>query len=89
MLPDRSWPRSAWKFSGSAISRCCSGGFRAVFSLLLAIILAGIGIGSLAGGAIDRRTGRPAEWFMAVQALFVASTLTGLALADVDVINRR
>ena len=64
------------------------GGFRAVFSLLLAIILAGIGIGSLAGGAICRRTGRPAEWFMAVQALFVASTLAGLALADVDLINQ-
>ena len=64
------------------------GGFRAVFSLLLTIILAGIGIGSLAGGAIGRRTERPAEWFMVVQALFVASTLAGLALADVDVINR-
>src|SRR5688572_13529858 len=64
------------------------GGFRAVFSLLLALILAGIGLGSLAGGAITRRTGRPAEWFMVVQALFVASTLAGIALADVDVINR-
>jgi spermidine synthase len=64
------------------------GGFRAVFSLLLALILAGIGLGSLAGGAITRRTGRPAEWFMVVQALFVASTLAGLALADVDVINQ-
>lgn len=63
------------------------GGFRAVFSLLLALILAGIGSGSLAGGAIYRRTGRPAEWFMLVQALFVASTLAGFALADVDVIN--
>jgi spermidine synthase len=63
------------------------GGFRAVFSLLLTLILAGIGLGSLAGGAIDRRTHRPAEWFMVVQALFVATTLAGLALADVDVIN--
>jgi len=64
------------------------GGFRAVFSLLLTIILAGIGIGSLAGGTIDRRTGRPAEWLMAVQALFVVSTLAGLAFADVEGINR-
>jgi spermidine synthase len=64
------------------------GGFRAVFSLLLTLILAGIGLGSLAGGAIDRRTHRPAEWFMVVQALFVATTLAGLALADVDVINQ-
>ena len=64
------------------------GGFRAVFSLLLALILAGIGVGSLAGGALDRRTRRPAAWLMLVQALFVAATLAGLALADVDVINR-
>ena len=63
------------------------GGFRAVFSLLLALILAGIGVGSLAGGAIVRRTGRPTEWFTVVQALFVASTLAGLALADVNPIN--
>jgi spermidine synthase len=63
------------------------GGFRAVFSLLLTLILAGIGLGALAGGAIDRRTRRPAEWFVLVQALFVASTLAGLALADVDAIN--
>jgi spermidine synthase len=63
------------------------GGFRAVFSLLLTLILAGIGVGALAGGAIDRRTRRPAEWFIVVQALFVASTLAGLALADVDAIN--
>jgi spermidine synthase len=64
------------------------GGFRAVFSLLLAFILAGIGLGSLAGGVLTRRVGRPAESFITVQALFVASTLAGLALANVDVINR-
>ena len=63
------------------------GGFRAVFSLLLTLILAGIGIGSLAGGAIHRRTGRPAEWLMTVQALFVVFTLAGVALGDVDAIN--
>jgi spermidine synthase len=63
------------------------GGFRAVFSLLLTLILAGIGIGSLAGGALDRWTRRPAEWFVVVQALFVTTTLVGLALANVDVIN--
>jgi spermidine synthase len=64
------------------------GGFRAVFALLLALILTGVAVGSLIGGAVDRRTRRPAEWFMVVQALFVAFTLGGLALADVDVINR-
>ncbi len=63
------------------------GGFRAVFSLLLTLILAGIGIGSLAGGALYRRTGRAAEGFMLVQALFVACVLGGFALADVDTIN--
>jgi spermidine synthase len=63
------------------------GGFRAVFSLLLTLILLGIGIGSLVGGAVHRRTGRPAEWLMLAQGLFVASTLFGFAAADVDPIN--
>ena len=36
------------------------GGFRAVFSLLLAVILTGIGVGSLAGGWLHRRFGNPA-----------------------------
>ncbi len=63
------------------------GGFRAVFSVLLAVILIGIGIGSLAGGALYRRTERPAEWFMLVQGLFVASTLAGFAVADVRAID--
>jgi spermidine synthase len=58
------------------------GGFRAVFSLLLTVILAGIVVGSLAGAALLRRTARPAEWLMAVQGLFVASALLGLAAAD-------
>ena len=58
------------------------GGFRAVFSLLLAVILTGIGIGSLAGGYLHRRLGRPAECFMVVQALLVASTLAGFTIAD-------
>ncbi|MEW5984550.1 MAG: tetratricopeptide repeat protein [Acidobacteriota bacterium] len=58
------------------------GGFRAVFSLLLTIILTGIGAGSLASSALQRRTVRPAEWLMIVQGLFVALTLVGLAAAD-------
>ena len=37
------------------------GGFRAVFSLVLTIVLVGIGAGSLLGGYIDRRTARPAQ----------------------------
>jgi len=63
------------------------GGFRAVFALLLALILLGIGAGSLVGGAVYRRTGRAAEWLMLSQALFVASTLLGFAAADVEPIN--
>ena len=51
------------------------GGFRAVFSLLLTMILVGIGVGSLAGGMLVRRTGMPAVWFMLVQGAFVAATL--------------
>jgi len=63
------------------------GGFRAVFSLLLTVILIGIGAGSLAGGFLHRRTGRPTEWFMAVQGLFVACTLFGVGAADVRAID--
>ena len=64
------------------------GGFRAVFSLLLAVILIGIGIGSIAGGLLHRRTGRPGELFMLVQGFFVAATLAGLALADVRAVDQ-
>jgi len=63
------------------------GGFRAVFSLLLTVILVGIGVGSLAGGVLYRRTGMPAVWFMVVQGLFVAATLLGFAMADVRAID--
>lgn len=55
------------------------GGFRAVFSLLLTVILVGIGVGSLAGGVLNRRTARPAELLMIAQGLFVAFSLLGLA----------
>ncbi|HKE87189.1 MAG TPA: hypothetical protein VKB50_25705, partial [Vicinamibacterales bacterium] len=58
------------------------GAFRAVFSLLLTVILLGIGVGSLVGGILHRRIPRAADWFMAAQGLFVAATLLGLAMAD-------
>ena len=57
------------------------GGFRAVFSLVLTMMLVGIGAGSLLGGWIDRRTGRPAEALMLIQGLFVAAVLAGLGSA--------
>ncbi|NOT27565.1 MAG: tetratricopeptide repeat protein [Acidobacteria bacterium] len=63
------------------------GGFRAVFSLLLTVILVGIGVGSLAGGVACRRTGKPAVWFMVTQALFVVTTLYGFSMADVHAID--
>jgi spermidine synthase len=58
------------------------GEYRAVFSVLLTIILSGLGVGSLAGGWLARRTARPAEPWIAAQALFVVATLTGLTLVD-------
>jgi spermidine synthase len=64
------------------------GGFRAVFSLLLTVILVGIGAGSLASGLLLSRTARPAQWLMMVQGLFVALTLLGLATADANAIGQ-
>ena len=70
------------------------GGFRAVFALLLAVILIGIGVGSvisasLTHGGIRTLTARDpfglaraACVWMAVQGLFVASTLAGLSIPD-------
>ncbi len=63
------------------------GQFRAVFSLLLTVILIGIGAGAFVGGFLHRRTARPAEWLMAAQGLFVASALVGLARANVEAIH--
>jgi spermidine synthase len=63
------------------------GEFRAVFSLLLGIILVGIAVGSFAGGFVHRRTNRAAEWLIVVQGLFIASTLLGLAGADAQAIR--
>ena len=67
------------------------GGYRAVFSLLLTVILIGMGAGAFAGGALTRLSKRPAEMLMLVEAAFVASTLLGLSqanLADVMAAGR-
>jgi spermidine synthase len=64
------------------------GAFRAVFSLLLTVILVGIGAGALVAGVVQRRTGRPAQWLIAVQALFIVFTLIGMAAADSSAIDR-
>jgi spermidine synthase len=58
------------------------GSFRAVLSLILSVILAGIWLGSLAGGLLERRVGHPVALFVGAQALFVAAALAALATAE-------
>jgi spermidine synthase len=55
------------------------GGFRAVLSLLLTVMLLALGIGALLGGWIERRFGQPARTLIVVQGVFAAITLLGLA----------
>ncbi len=59
------------------------GSYRAVLSLILTIVLVGIWLGSMAGGWIQRRFGRPLLFYMATQALFVVCAMAGMAAADV------
>src|SRR5205085_3198122 len=72
------------------------GAFRAVFSLLLTVILVGIGAGSLVASALLQSAARPGaprpwaragRWLLAAQSLFVVATLAGMALADSSVID--
>jgi len=63
------------------------GEFRAVFALLLAVILLGMGAGSFAGGYVQRRSRHPARVLMIVQGLFVALTLAGLGSANARAIG--
>ena len=63
------------------------GEYRAVFSLLLTVVLSGIGIGSVIGGWLCRRVERPAAIWMIAQGLFVASTLLGLVSVDARAIR--
>lgn len=60
------------------------GSYRAVFSLLLTVILVGICFGSLAGGWLHRRLGRPALLYAVVQTLFVLIALYELASFDLQ-----
>jgi spermidine synthase len=63
------------------------GGFRAVFSLVLTIVLAGIGTGALIGGVVHRWSAKPVQRLMLVQALLTAAMLLGLmsnSFADLD-----
>jgi spermidine synthase len=65
------------------------GGFRAVFSLLLTVMLLALGVGALLGGWLDRRFARPARTLMVVEALFAATALLGLATADAGTLAAR
>jgi spermidine synthase len=64
------------------------GAFRAVFSLLLTVILVGIGAGALIAAALQRRVKSPGSLLIAMQSLFVVVTLVGMWGADSSVIDR-
>ena len=64
------------------------GGFRAVFSLLLTVDPHRNRCGFADMRVVERRIVRPAHWLMAIQALFVAFTLLGLAIVDVATVDR-
>jgi spermidine synthase len=63
------------------------GGFRAVFSLMLTIMLAGIAAGAWAGGSLTRRMASPALALIVVQVLLVVFALSGLTVNSADAIN--
>jgi len=65
------------------------GGFRAVFSLVLTVMLAAMAIGALIGGWLDRRFTRPGTTLIGVQVLFAVTALIGLASADATAITTR
>ena len=65
------------------------GGFRAIFSLLLTVMLLALGVGALLGGWLDRRSGQPARTLMIVEALFAATTLIGLASGSAESLAAR
>jgi len=64
------------------------GQYRLVFSLLLAEILLGIWLGSMAGGYLSRRYGGALLWFMRAQIAVVLSTLGALWLFDLGAIQQ-
>jgi spermidine synthase len=64
------------------------GAFRAVFALLLTVILVGIGTGALAAAALQRRWSNPGSLLMAIQSLFILFTLAGMWSADSSAIDR-
>jgi spermidine synthase len=72
------------------------GGFRAVFSLMLAVVLLAGGAGALTGGWLLRRTAstslgtsRAADLLVAAYAIFVASALAGIGWTDAEALAVR
>ena len=63
------------------------GEFRAVFSMLLTVILLAMGAGSLAGAYVQKRARDAATVLIVVQGLFVAAVLAGLASVSARTIN--
>jgi spermidine synthase len=63
------------------------GQYRLVFSLLLAVVLVGIWLGSMAGGLASDRLGAPALWFAGTQIAMALSTLASLWLFDLGLIQ--
>src|SRR5207249_511407 len=58
------------------------GSLRPVLSLILTVILIGIWLGSLAGGYLHRRVGRPVVLYVVAQAVFIISALVALMAAE-------
>jgi spermidine synthase len=64
------------------------GAFRAVFALLLTVILVGMGAGSLIAAVLQRRLNDSGSLLIAVQSLFIVFTLAGIWSADSSAIDR-
>jgi spermidine synthase len=65
------------------------GGFRAVFSLVLTVVLVAGGAGALAGGALLRRTIRAADLLVGAYALLAVTALAGVAWTSADTLAAR
>lgn len=63
------------------------GARRSIFSLLMAVILVGIFLGSVVGGLLERRTGRPVRLFMAAQTGFIFFALAPMAVIGTQLIG--
>lgn len=61
---------------------------RATFSLLLTVILVGIWAGSVLGGALHRRFGRPALFYILSQAFLAVTALGALFFYDLTVLPK-